>query len=604
MMRRPPPTRHAFGSSTSIPFYDPFNNSEREAAVGTSADSKNDQPKPKTHFTTTIEENESDGDDFGSHRSRGKRDTARGEGEARNIAEGTDGIGGDKIGGFLEQLTINGKNRREQSKSREREKRMRSDLLGNRVKPKALKPEKFMPPKRDEVELFDESRMIQCGKHFVDAFSDESQITVLTGGGTTQIELIRSFDECELPEPIKRNIELKKYTQPTPIQKAVIPLIANTKRDIMGHAQTGTGKTAAFLLPIVCHVQKLVEARGSGVVNGTHPVALIVVPTKELAEQLYEEARAFAAGTAVSVCHTYGHMPMALSLREKSDGCDIFIGTCGRIQQFVEERYIQLDILRYLVLDEADKLLKNEDFLNCVQLIKNHPKLCPSHRCLMFSATFESGAQKLALQFFRDDFFFVNIGRLNTATDLVVQEFKKVPKFNKSDTLVEFLLGENGAGRRELERTTDGEYWKTRKTLVFVERKRSSDMLAIALRQNNIRALSINSDRTLKQRLGAAEDFASGKILVLVATDVAARGLNFPGVETVINVDLPELDAYERYIHRIGRTGRVGNAGHAISYFDPDSPSDLQNAGEYVKILETTGHELPIFLLEIAKGQK
>uniref|UniRef100_A0A914HGM3 RNA helicase n=1 Tax=Globodera rostochiensis TaxID=31243 RepID=A0A914HGM3_GLORO len=535
---------------------------------------------PKTQFVEAPEESESDDGEndavFGSEqRKKDRKNTAVGAGRR----------------GFLENVTTI-KKAREQSKSRERNKpKAEEDLLGRQGNPKILKPEKYMPPKRNE-----------------EVFADESQITILTGGGTTQIELIRSFSECELPEPIKRNIELKRYLVPTPIQKAVIPLIKNTKNDIMGHAQTGSGKTAAFLLPIICHIQRLVEARGSGVVNGTHPYALIVVPTKELAEQLYEDARAFAAGTAISVCHTYGHMPMLLSLQEKSAGCDIFIGTCGRIQHFVEEEFIQLDILRFLVLDEADKLLKNEDFFNCVQLIKKHPKLCPSHRCLMFSATFESGAQSLAIQFFRDNFFFVNIGRLNTATDLVVQEFKKVPKFKKSETLVEFLLGENGDGRRELDRTPEGDYWKTRKTLVFVERKRSSDMLAIALRQNNIRALSINSDRTLKQRLGAAEDFASGKIFVLVATDVAARGLNFPGVETVINFDLPEQDAHERalfkYIHRIGRTGRVGNAGHAISYFDPHNPKDVQNAGEYVETLKTTGHEVPDFLLEIVQEQK
>uniref|UniRef100_A0A183BI01 RNA helicase n=1 Tax=Globodera pallida TaxID=36090 RepID=A0A183BI01_GLOPA len=204
MIRRPPPSRHAFGgSSLPLPFYVPYDIAETGEAAETSNSSKNVQPQPKTQFVASPEESESDegGNDAvfgGEQRKRDRKNTAEGAGRR----------------GFLENVaTI--KKAREQSKSRERNKpKAEEDLLGRQGNPKILKPEKYMPPKRNE-----------------EVFADESQITVLTGGGTTQIELIRSFSECELPEPIKRNIELKRYLVPTPIQKAVIPLIKNTKSE-------------------------------------------------------------------------------------------------------------------------------------------------------------------------------------------------------------------------------------------------------------------------------------------------------------------------------------------------------------------------------------
>uniref|UniRef100_A0A914I6W2 Helicase C-terminal domain-containing protein n=1 Tax=Globodera rostochiensis TaxID=31243 RepID=A0A914I6W2_GLORO len=208
--------------------------------------------------------------------------------------------------------------------------------------------------------------------------------------------------------------------------------------------------------------------------------------------------------------------------------------------------------------------------------------------------TFETGPQNFTIQFFGDNLT-VNIRRMNTAIDFVTQEFRKVQKFKKFDTLVKLLLSDIGNG---MERTPKGEYL-IRKTLVFVERKRSSDMLAIGLKQNNIQAISINRDRTLEQCLKAAEDLASGKIAVLIVTDDATRGLKFTGVETVVNFDLPEQDASERYIHRIGCcTGRVG-----ISFFDPCSSKDLENASDYVKIMKRLGHEVPDFLHEIVAVQ-
>uniref|UniRef100_A0A1I8BGI2 RNA helicase n=1 Tax=Meloidogyne hapla TaxID=6305 RepID=A0A1I8BGI2_MELHA len=370
------------------------------------------------------------------------------------------------------------------------------------------------------------------------------------------------------------NVQLKKLKKPTPVQRAVIPLITKKKNDLLCHAQTGSGKTAAFLLPIISKLQHFVRKRGFET-NSYTPYAIIISPTKELVKQLYDDALAFSIRTGVTVSYTFGDIPMKASVASLTSGCDIFIATCGRLSQFVEEKYY------------------------------------PSHRVLMFSATYEHSINDLVQSFLRDDFVQINIGQINSAADTVEQTFLKVNKHTlngvngKQDTLLEFLLKHEKT--RLVPQPNGDDYWRVPKTIIFVEQKRLSYRLGLSLNDNNIRASSYNSDLTLKMRYEAVSRFATDQCDVLVATDVGARGLNFPNVQYVINYDLPSRDLrgpQNEYIHRIGRTGRIGNVGAAISYFDPSSINDRRNASYFIKVLQDSRQTVPEWMFEFVKGNE
>lgn len=486
---------------------------------------------------------------------------------------------------------------------------------GHRSRSKGRR-EKFLPPKKDDTELFDENQLIKEG-NFANVF--ENDIAVLNQNGNhPKILKPQNFTDCGFSQEIQHNLELKQYNNPSPVQKAVIPIIQKTQNDLIVHAPTGCGKTASFLLPITNELQGIIKNRARNVTNGNRPYVIIVSPTKELAEQLANDARAFSIQTGVTVAHTYGDIPMKPTLIDLAKGCDIFVATCGRLQHFVEEGHIQLDQLRYLILDEADRLLKLNDFNNCIKLIKLHADINPEHRVLMFSATYEPELFDLGQQFLRDDnFILVQVAQshgLNSAAVTLSQTFLKVRRhvgndkdeMNKEETLRDFLINHKNTQFTH-DPSLDDDYFKVPKTIVFVEKRREANRLTTAIRESNIRAHGVNSDFTLKMRWDAVNKFASNEVDVLVSTDVLARGMNFPNLQYVINFDLPSRDSrgtQDEYIHRIGRTGRMGNYGDAISYFDPDNDDDVRNSPYYVKVLIDSGEEVPDWLREIADREQ
>jgi len=384
---------------------------------------------------------------------------------------------------------------------------------------------------------------------------------------------VLSFEEMQLRPILLDNIKKSGYQKPTPIQKTAIPCIM-AKRDLMGCAQTGSGKTAAFLLPII---HKILEDGGDPHAGDCpqKPEAVIVAPTRELAIQIKDEARKFSAGTNVRAVVAYGGTSVGFQLSNVFKGCNILIATPGRLLDFVDKEKISFDNLQYLVLDEADRML-DMGFLPDITRVMTHSSMPKKgdRRTLMFSATFPDQVQHMAIDFL-EQYLFLTIGIVGGASSDVTQTILEVEKFGKRNKLIE-LLRDVG----------------TDKTLIFVETKRNADFLATALSQEGFPTTSIHGDRLQREREEALRDFKSGKMPILVATAVAARGLDIQGVAHVINYDMPkEID---EYVHRIGRTGRVGNLGKATSFFDAANDGNVAN--DLLKILGEAGQEVPEFL--------
>nr|XP_020444961.1 probable ATP-dependent RNA helicase DDX4 [Monopterus albus] len=387
-----------------------------------------------------------------------------------------------------------------------------------------------------------------------------------------------TFDEAELCETLRRNVSKSGYVKPTPVQKHGIPIIS-AGRDLMACAQTGSGKTASFLLPIL--QQLMVDGVAASCFSELQePEAIIVAPTRELINQIYLEARKFAFGTCVRPVVVYGGVSTGYQIREILKGCNVLCGTPGRLLDMIGRGKVGLSKLRYLVLDEADRML-DMGFEPDMRRLVGSPGMPPkeNHQTLMFSATFPEDIQRMAADFLKTDYLFLAVGEVGGACTDVEQTFVQVTKFSKRDQLVEFL------------KTTG-----TERTMVFVETKRQADFIALFLCQEKVPTTSIHGDREQPEREKALADFRSGKCPVLVATSVAARGLDIPDVQHVVNFDLP--NNIDEYVHRIGRTGRCGNIGRAVSFFDPNA--DGQLARSLVMILSKAQQEVPSWLEEFA----
>ncbi|XP_075873647.1 putative ATP-dependent RNA helicase DDX4 isoform X4 [Nelusetta ayraudi] len=389
-----------------------------------------------------------------------------------------------------------------------------------------------------------------------------------------------TFEETTLCESLRNAISKSGYVKPTPVQKHGMPIVS-AGRDLMACAQTGSGKTAAFLLPIL---QQLMAdgAAASSFSELQEPEALIVAPTRELINQIYLEARKFSFGTCVRPVVVYGGVSTGYQMRELSRGCNVLCGSPGRLLDMIGRGKVGLSKVRYFVLDEADRML-DMGFEPDMRRIVASPGMPPKeHRqTLMFSATYPDDIQRLALDFLRPDYLFLAVGVVGGACSDVEQTFVQVTKFSKREQLLDLL------------RSTG-----TERTMVFVETKRQADFIATFLCQEKVPTTSIHGDREQRERENALADFRSGKCPVLVATSVAARGLDIPDVQHVVNFDLP--NNIDDYVHRIGRTGRCGNTGRAVSFFDPDTDSQL--AQPLVSILAKAQQEVPSWLEDSALG--
>ncbi|KAJ2398095.1 ATP-dependent RNA helicase ded1 [Coemansia sp. RSA 2603] len=437
---------------------------------------------------------------------------------------------------------------------------------------------------RTEIELYgspDDPERMHTGINF-EKYDD---IPVESSGSNVP-EPITSFEEADLEPLLRENIKLSGYTVPTPVQKWSISM-GRAGRDMMACAQTASGKTGGFLFPILNESFRTGpaeipagEGRQSYRSRKAYPIALILSPTRELTSQIYEEARKFCYRSWVRPCVVYGGADIGQQLRQVERGCDLLVATPGRLVDLIERARISLKNIRYLVLDEADRMLDMgfEPQIRRIVEGEDMPGV-DVRQTLMFSATFPKDIQMLAQDFLRD-YIFLTVGRVGSTSENITQRIEYVEDEDKLSLLLDLLASTNAGGL----------------TLVFVETKRMADRLSDELHYNNVHAAAIHGDRTQRERERALESFRTGRASVLVATAVAARGLDIPNVGHVINYDLP-TDTDE-YVHRVGRTGRAGNTGIATSFFNRGNRGIARNL---IELLDDSNQEVPQFLRVVAR---
>ncbi|KAA8516958.1 hypothetical protein F0562_017224 [Nyssa sinensis] len=412
-----------------------------------------------------------------------------------------------------------------------------------------------------------------------DAYDD---IPVETSGGNVPPP-VNTFVEIDLGEALNQNIRRCKYVKPTPVQRHAIP-ISLAGRDLMACAQTGSGKTAAFCFPIISGIMRGQFARPRGV-RTVYPLALILSPTRELSCQIHEEARKFSYQTGVKVVVAYGGAPINQQLRELERGVDILVATPGRLVDLLERARVSLQMIRYLALDEADRML-DMGFEPQIRKIVEQMDMPPQglRQTMLFSATFPKEIQRLASDFL-SNYIFLAVGRVGSSTDLIVQRVEFVHESDKRSYLMDLLHAQKA----------NGVHGKQALTLVFVETKKGADSLEHWLCVNGFPATTIHGDRTQQEREQALRSFKSGNTPILVATDVAARGLDVPHVAHVVNFDIP--NDIDDYVHRIGRTGRAGNTGLATAFFNE---SNLSLAKPLADLMQEANQEVPAWLIRYA----
>ena len=381
------------------------------------------------------------------------------------------------------------------------------------------------------------------------------------------------FDSFGLAEALTRAIRESGYTEPTPIQTQAIPLIL-AGHDLLAAAQTGTGKTAAFVLPILQRLLGNANPSGPRTNRIGHPRALVLAPTRELAAQVAESARTYGKHTALRTVAIFGGVGMQPQVDALARGIDIVVATPGRLLDHLARRSLDLSTVETLVLDEADRML-DMGFINDMRKI--FARLPERRQTLLFSATFSSDIRKLATSLLRepktDD-----VAPRNTAAHTVEHRVHPVPQSRKRDLLANLILDEN---------------WY--QTLVFTRTKHGANRLASQLNDAGIQTLAIHGNKSQNARTRALADFKAGRLQVLVATDIAARGIDISELPVVVNYELPNVP--EDYVHRIGRTGRAGARGKAISLVSGEEMAYLRDIekllGHPIERAVLQGFELP-----------
>lgn len=384
-----------------------------------------------------------------------------------------------------------------------------------------------------------------------------------------------SFADLKLLPEIQRAVADEGYTEPTPIQAKAIPAVLE-RRDIMGCAQTGTGKTAGFTLPML---QLLAPYANTSPSPARHPVrALVLTPTRELAAQVSDSVRCYGKYVKLRSTVVYGGVDMAPQTKALREGIEILVATPGRLLDHVQQKAVSLAQVEILVLDEADRML-DMGFLPDIRRILT---LLPAQRQnLLFSATFSDEIKKLAGQMLRNPLL-VEVARRNAPADLVQHQVYETPVTAKRETLAHLIRSKD-----------------MKQVLVFVRMKRDCNRLARELVRDGISATSIHSDRTQAEREQALADFKEGRATALVATDIAARGIDIEQLPFVINFELPYTP--EDYVHRIGRTGRAGMPGEALSLVAPDEMRLLADIEKLLKrSITRVNAELPARAKEVS----
>lgn len=400
-------------------------------------------------------------------------------------------------------------------------------------------------------------------------FRTEHRITIKSSWAPTPIF---SFEEVTLPRSITESIQRAGYLKPTPIQSQGWPA-ALSGHDVIGIAQTGSGKTASFLIPAIVHINAQAP-----LMNGDGPIALVLAPTRELAMQIASECEKFARNSNLrSVC-VYGGAEKYPQQRELQRGAHIAIACPGRLLDFLEMKVVNLRRVTYLVLDEADRML---DMGFEPQIRKILSQIRPDRQTLMWSATWPRDVQKMALDFCKEKPIHICIGDSDLAVNSSIkQNIEIVDESMKESRAVKLL-----------ENITDGS-----KILIFCQTKRACDRLADVLKRERYQAMSIHGDKSQSQRDYIMKNFKNGRSSILVATDLAARGLDVSDIFYVINYDFPMQ--LEDYIHRVGRTGRAGRKGISYTFF---TRGNFKYASGLIDILEGTNQKVPNELYKMAR---
>ncbi|XP_065360891.1 uncharacterized protein LOC135954625 [Calliphora vicina] len=406
----------------------------------------------------------------------------------------------------------------------------------------------------------------------VDGFLSTNEIT-LKGVSIPTPSI--DFDEGGFPEYVMSGIKKMGFAKPTAIQAQGWP-IALSGRDMVGVAQTGSGKTLAYVLPAVVHINNQPRLE-----HGDGPIALILAPTRELAQQIQQVANEFGSQTHVRNTCIFGGAPKHYQSRDLERGVEIVIATPGRLIDFLERGVTNLKRCTYLVLDEADRML---DMGFEPQIRKIIKQIRPDRQVLMWSATWPKEVRNLAEEFL-DNYIQINIGSLTLSANHNILQIVDVCDENEKDFKLIKLLGEISSE-------------KDTKTIIFVETKKRVDEITRTISRQGWRACAIHGDKSQQERDYVLASFRNGRNAILVATDVAARGLDVDDVKFVINYDYPSNS--EDYVHRIGRTGRSNNTGTAYTLF---TNSNANKANDLIQVLKEANQVINPRLADMASSQ-
>ncbi|CAN0210907.1 unnamed protein product [Lampetra fluviatilis] len=423
---------------------------------------------------------------------------------------------------------------------------------------------------RFEKNFYVESpNVIRRNQHEVDEYRRKKEITVK---GQSCPKPVFNFEEASFPSYVMDVIKQLNFKEPTPIQAQGWPL-ALSGQDMVGIAMTGSGKTLAYLLPAIVHInhQPFLE-RGDG------PVVLVLAPTRELAQQVQQVAQDYGRLSRIKSTCVYGGAPKGPQLRDLERGVEICIATPGRLIDFLESGKTNLRRCTYLVLDEADRML-DMGFEPQIRTIVD--QIRPDRQTLMWSATWPREVRQLAEDFLKS-YIQINVGSIELSANHNILQIVDVCMDSEKDSKLIRLMEEIMAE-------------KENKTIIFVETKRRVDDLTRRMRRDGWPAMCIHGDKSQPERDWVLSEFRTGKAPILIATDVASRGLDVEDIKFVINYDYP--NSSEDYVHRIGRTARSTNKGTAYTFF---TPSNLRQANDLVNVLREANQAINPKLLELA----
>lgn len=424
---------------------------------------------------------------------------------------------------------------------------------------------------------WEEERLKKFEKDFyqqhpaVQAMSDEEAERIRADRSITIVHCqtavpkpIRTFEEASFPDYVLAEIQRAGFKEPTPIQVQGWP-IALSGKDMVGIAETGSGKTLAFLLPAIVHINAQPELE-----KGDGPIVLVLAPTRELALQTQEECIRFGKSSKIKNTCCYGGVPKGDQARHLRDGVEIVIATPGRLIDFLQSGDTNLKRVTYLVLDEADRML---DMGFEPQVRKMCTQVRPDRQTLMWSATWPHSVQALAREVCREDPVHINVGARQLRTAHTIKQYVEVLQESEKRSRL----------RRLLEKIMDGS-----KILIFCQTKRAGDDLTREMRTDGFPALCIHGEKRQEEREWVMKEFKEGKSPILVATDLASRGLDVKDIKCVINYDFP--NQIEDYVHRVGRTGRAGASGSAYTFF---TLHQSKHAKDLIDVLREANQSIP-----------